>query len=196
MLARVSNIESFRRWRQDEEQTVEDLVKFITTDEPTPAMLAGTAFHRALELASEGLHDMLQANGYTFLVSGNIELPAIREMRAYRDYRGLTVTGQVDGLHGKTVIDHKTTARCDPERYLEGCQWRFYLDIFGADVFRWNIFEIREVAPQEYQVSEPQVLTAYRYPELRADCDALAADYLDFARKHLPREPLNILAAG
>ena len=79
---------------------------------------------------------------------------------------------------------------------MEGCQWRFYLDIFGADIFRWNIFEIREVAPQEYHVAEPQVLTAYRYPELHRDCEALAADYLDFARKHLPKEPPNVLMAG
>lgn len=186
MLARVSNVEAFRRWREREDQTVEDLVRFITVDEPSEAMKAGTAFHKALELAPDGAHAVLKANGYTFELSpGVVEMPAIRELRAYRQYGGLTVTGQVDGLHGLVVVDHKTTARCDPERYLGGCQWKFYLDIFGANVFRWNIFEVREVEPQVYSVGEPQVLTAYRYPEMRAYCERLSGDYLEFAKTFL-----------
>ena len=187
MLARVSNIEAFRRWREDEEQTTEDLIRFITVDEPTEAMQAGTAFHRALELASEGKHETLRANGYTFNLpdDGVVELPSIRELRAYRQYSGLTVTGQVDGIHGRLIVDHKTTKRCDPERYLTGCQWQYYLDLFGADVFRWHIFEIKETAPLEYDVAPPQVLTAYRYPEMHAYCERLAAEYLDFAKRFL-----------
>lgn len=183
MLARVSNLEAFRRWREDEDQTAEALVRYITVDEPNEAMQAGTAFHKALELAAEGDHETLSANGYTFHLPdrGVVEMPSIRELRAYCRYGDLTVTGQVDGLHGRLVVDHKTTARCDPERYLVGCQWRFYLDVFGADVFRWHIFEIKEVAPKEYDVAPPQVLTAYRYPEMRAYCEQLAAAYLEFA---------------
>lgn len=187
MIARVSHLEAFRQCREDEDQTVEDLIRFITVDEPSEAMQAGSAFHKALELASEGNHPTLYAEGYTFNLpdDGVIELPTIRELRAYGRYGGLNVTGQVDGLHGRLIIDHKTTKRCDPERYLAGCQWKYYLDIFGADVFRWHIFEIKEIAPQEYDVAPPQVLTAYRYPEMRAYCERLAADYLEFANRFL-----------
>lgn len=186
MLARVSNIEAFRRWRESEDQTVEDLVRFITVDEPSPAMRAGTAFHRALELATEGEHATLGTDDYCFHVpDGVVELPSIRELRAYAHYGALTVTGQVDGLHGRLIVDHKTTSRCDPERYLGGCQWKYYLDIFGADVFRWHIFEIKEIAPKEYTVAPPQVLTAYRYPEMRAYCEQLAGEYLEFAKSFL-----------
>jgi len=194
MLARVSNIEALRRWRHwrplyegQEEPTVDDLVRFITADDPTPAMLAGTAFHKAMELAGEGDHEALEANGYTFhLSAGSIALPDTRELRAYGEYGGLTVTGQVDCLSGKTVQDHKTTSRFDAERYLDGCQWRFYLDLFGADVFQWNVFEIRELEPLVYHVGAPQTLRAYRYPALHDDCAKLAADYLEFASQHLP----------
>src|SRR5687768_17293715 len=119
MLARVSNVEAFRQWKDwtplfegQEEPTVEDLVRFITVDEPSEAMLAGTAFHRALELIGEGSHDTLEANGYRFLLPDcELELPSIREMRGYRNYGGLTVTGQVDGVGGNLVIDHKTTGK-------------------------------------------------------------------------------------
>lgn len=192
-VARVSNVEAVRQWMNwqplyegQEEPTVEDLVRFITTDEPTEAMKAGTAFHKAMELAQHGSHETLEAEGYRFILpDAEIALPEIREMRAYGEYGGLTVTGQVDAVAGKLVIDHKTTDRFDPERYLDGCQWKFYLDLFGADTFQWNVFVIKEVEPLVYRVSEPQTLTAYRYPEMRADCERLAADYLEFANRFL-----------
>lgn len=194
MLARVSNIEALRQWKHwrplfdgQEEPTVEDLVRFITEDDPSEAMKAGTAFHKAMEIAQDGSHDTFEANGYRFILpDADIELPPIREMRAYKDYGALTVTGQVDAVHGRTVLDHKTTGKFDPERYLDGCQWKFYLDLFEADEFQWNIFVIKEIEPQVYQVAPPQILKAYRYPEMRHDCETLAADYLDFANIHLP----------
>lgn len=204
MLARVSNIEALRQWKNwhplfegQEEPSVDDLVHRITTDEPSEAMMAGTAFHKAIELAQDGEHDAFEANGYRFILpNAELALPAIREMRAYGDYGALTVTGQVDAIAGRVVFDHKTTGRFDPERYLDGCQWKFYLDLFEADEFQWNVFVIKELEPQVYQVAAPQILKAYRYPGMRADCELLAADYLDFARKFLPTEPLNLLMAG
>ena len=187
MLARVSNLESFRQWREDDEQTAEDLVHWLTANEPTEAMLAGTAFHKALELAQPGEYDTLEALGFTFLLpDAELALPTVRELRAYGRYGALTVTGQVDGIEGVRVDDHKTTSRFDPERYLAGYQWRFYLDLLDADVFRWNVFEIREVRRRVYQVSPPHQLEAHRYPGMRADCERLAADFLEFARQHLP----------
>lgn len=195
MLTRVSSIESFRRWRLDEDQTADDLVQWLTVDNPSPAMLAGTAFHKALELATPGDHETIYANGYTFhLPDGELALPEIRELRAYGDYGPLQVTGCVDGLHGKRVIDHKTTARFSPDGYLEGYQWRFYLDLFDADVFRWNVFEIREVKPMVYQVADPQVLEIYRYPDLHDDCERMAADFYEFARVYLPDAPRSLAA--
>lgn len=187
MLARVSNIEAYRRWREDDQSTVDDLIRFITVDEPTDAMKAGTAFHKAIELAQDGEHEVFEAEGYRFILpDAEIALPSIRELRGYKRYGVLTVTGQVDGLENGVVIDHKTTSRFDAERYLDGCQWKFYLDIFEADIFRWYVFEIREAEPLVYKVSEPHILTAYRYPELHEHCAALADEYLEFARAHLP----------
>lgn len=187
MLARVSNLEAFRYWQGDEESTPADLVARLTTFEPTPAMLAGTAFHKALETAKPGDYDTIYANGYAFhLPDGELVLPSIRELRAFGNYGPLQVTGCVDILAGKRVEDHKTTARFDAERYLAGYQWRFYLDLLGADVFRWNVFEIREIKPLVYQVADLQTLETYRYPGMHADCARLAAEFYDFARQHMP----------
>lgn len=198
MLTRVSNIETFRRWRLDEEQDAADLVARLTDFQPTEAMLAGTAFHKALEDAVPGEYDQLHSHGYTFLLpDAEIALPDIRELRAYGRYGDLQVTGQVDALHGKRVEDHKTTASFRPDGYLEGCQWRFYLDLFGADVFRWNVFEISPVrdSPMTYQVKPPHLLEQCRYPGLHEDCMALASDFHDFLLQNLPEHNLNLKAA-
>ena len=189
MLTRVSNIETFRRWRLDEEQDAAALVARLTDFQPTEPMLAGTAFHKALEGAPYGEHDQLHANGYTFLLpDAELVLPEIRELRAFKEYGLLTVTGQVDATEYRRVDDHKSTASFRPDGYLEGCQWRFYLDIFGADVFRWNVFEIAAVKGQDktYMVKPPHLLEQCRYPGLHDDCMDLARDFYAFASQHLP----------
>lgn len=196
MLARVSNLEAFRYWRHAEDQTIEDLIARLTSYSPSEAMLAGTAFHAALEKAQPGEHDTLYANGFTFhMPEGTLALPAIRELRLHGNYGPLTVTGCVDILTGKRVEDHKTTGRFDPERYLEGYQWRFYLDLSGADVFRWNVFEISEVTPRVYHVADPQYLHQYRYPGMHADCMRLAADFHDTLGPYLPEYNAMAMAA-
>lgn len=187
MLARVSNLESFRRWREDEEATIEDLERYLTVDAPSEAMLAGTAFHAALETAPDGDHSELLANGFTFLLpDAEIALPTIRELRGFGRYGPLAVAGKVDCLLGRRVDDHKTTARFDAESYFAGYQWRFYLDLFEADVFRWNVFEINEVGPRVYEVRPPQIIEQRRYPGMHADCERLAREFFDVVSQRLP----------
>ena len=198
MLTRVSNIETYRRWRADEDATVEDLIARLTSFEPTEAMLAGTAFHKALELAVPGSYDTLEALGYTFHIETDAEiaLPSVRELRCYSAYGSLIVTGQVDALYGKRVDDHKTTAYFTGDKYWEGCQWKFYLDIFGADVFRWNVFEIKPTKEEKtYTVGAPHILEQTRYPGLHDDCMKLATDFYEFAAKHMPQHNPNLKAA-
>jgi hypothetical protein len=186
MLARVSNLESFRRWQESEEQSAEDFIASLTAP-PSEPMLAGTAFHKALEVCNPGDFERLHANGFTFILpDGEIELPPIREVRAYGYYGPLQVTGCVDVLKARLVRDHKTTSRFDAERYLSGYQWRFYLDLLGADVFEWDVYEIRELEPRVYEVSEPQRLVQYRYPGMHEDCERLAGEFYAFACQFMP----------
>lgn len=189
MLARVSSLESFRQWRGDEEQTASDLVEWLTTDNPSEAMLAGTALHKALENAEEGDHETLEANGYTFhMPDATLALPSVREVRGYSGYGGLVVTGQVDAVDGKRIDDHKSTGSFAPDRYLSGYSWRLYLEMFGCHVFRWNVFEIKPdpKLAKVYTVKPPHILEAYSYPGMREDCADLARDFQEFATNHLP----------
>ena len=190
MLARVSNLEAYRQWRITDDPPAA-LVERLTSFQPTEAMLAGTAFHKALEVAQPGEYVTLEANGYTFLLPEDCAmfLPKVRELRCSGLYGALRVSGQVDALHGTRVEDHKTTAHLNAERYLDGCQWRFYLDIFGGDVFRWNVFEITPVRGREmtYTVAPPQAIEAFRYAGMHDDCMDLARGYHEFATKHMPQ---------
>jgi hypothetical protein len=195
MTFRVSEVESFRQYREDDDASLEALVARMRGEvPPSPAMEAGTAFHAALEGSPTGLTvSSIEANGYTFTFAGDFtaELPTIRELRASKtwmvDGEPVTISGQLDCIHGKRVEDHKTTGRFDPERYLAGYQWRLYLSIFGADHFRWNVYEIAERDhPLEWEVFAAHRLEQYRYPAMEDDCALLVQDLARFARVHLP----------
>jgi hypothetical protein len=150
---RVSNVERFRQWEEDEEgDTARLILDIVGGGHPTQAMLAGTAFHKVLELAEPGQEiERVEQDGFLFIVKADLVLPVtpIRELRAHKVYmvdgEPIGITGMVDVIEGLRVEDHKTTATFTPERYLEGYQWRLYLDIFEAMHFRWNVFEIKEI---------------------------------------------------
>jgi hypothetical protein len=189
MLFRVSEVESFRQFRDDEEAELSDFLARMRNEvPPSQAMLAGTAFHDVLEHAQVGELATAEEQGFKFIIVVDTELALapIRELRASKRYGGLTVSGKLDALCGLRVEDHKTTGRFDPDRYLAGYQWRFYLSIFGAQVFRWNVFEMREVEPMTYLVHKFHTLEQCRYPSMEADCLQLAIDLEQFARAHLP----------
>lgn len=200
MTFRVSEAESFRQWRDDQEADIDVLLgRLRGQSEATSAMLAGTAFHKAIELASMGEADKLTAFGYTFHFVDDFELsiPIVREVRAGKTYVfgdcAITISGQLDAIEGKRVEDHKTTGRLDPERYFSGFQWRLYLEIFGADVFRWNVFEIKEDAidPMQWEVFAAHRLEQFRYAAMPADCEKLARDLAEFALARMPERIRN-----
>jgi hypothetical protein len=118
----------------------------------------------------------------------------------------------VDVIEGLRVEDHKTTASFQPERYLEGYQWRMYLDIFEATHFRWNVFEIKEVdeppplpslidadgaslladpfalGPFCYEVVSQHPLEQYRYPTMANDVQRLVERFARFVREYIETE--------
>ena len=193
---RVSMVEAFRQWEADDSADDADLLKRLRgVDSRSAAMAAGTAFHKALELASDGIVvSHLEADGHRFEFVGDflMELAEIREMRASKVYmvdgEPIEISGQVDAIDGARIEDHKTTKAFDAERYAEGYQWRLYLEIFGANHFRWNVFIITAKGkkhPLVYRVKEAHRLEQFRYPGMEADCQALVERFARFVRERL-----------
>ncbi len=193
MRVSATDLDAFRYWRDSEDASLEALVAQLRRElAPTEPMLAGTAFHKALELAPYEELATLQADGYTFdlELDAEIDLPVIRELKATRelviDGEPVTLVCVADTVDGRKISDHKLTSRFDADRYLAGYQWRVNLLVFDAQEFRWNAFEARSDKPGHYIVHTLHTLTATRYPNLEADVRAELADFLAFARVHLP----------
>lgn len=195
MRASVTDLDQFLYWKQSEDMPIEELIgRLRKLTPPSPEMYAGIALHSALETATDGRFTHLEVNGLRFIfeIEGELQLPEFREVKAEKVQivRGIPVTlvGKVDALHGRRVDDHKTTSRLDFERYFAGYQWRYYLDIFDADRFRWNVFEIREDSkePDTYIVHGFHQAEQARYPGMADDCAALLDEFVQFAQIHLP----------
>lgn len=193
MEARVSHLELYRIWSGMDNVGVDWILNRLASDEPTEKMQKGTAFHKALEMAEPG-NDCytLCALGYTFhiLCDVDLTLPPLREIKLRKQYGDLTVSGTLDGLCGNTVTDYKTTEQFDGERYMESLQWRFYLDLSGADRFDYQVFQMKEKKEKEYEVYGHHKLTQYRYADLHSDCLKAAQEYSRFAEQFLVSAPL------
>lgn len=194
----ATDVDALRRFRADEDADLETFLSEMRKKEPpTPAMMAGTALHSALERAEPGEFKSLFAKGHLFIIADDMELdlPDTRECKATREWflDGVTATvvGKVDAVHGHRIDDHKFTSHFDAERFLGSYQWRLYLAIFRASVFRWNVFEAREAKadegkPRTYFVNGLHPLTTYRYPGMEDDVERELRLFVEFARVHLP----------
>lgn len=197
---RVSNLAAYARWKNEDTDGIGWLYNSIFASETTEAMSRGTAFHHALEKVMEGDHMTVEADGYTFAFTCDAEivLPKTRELRKSKDYGGIIITGQCDGVEGRAIIDHKTVSQFDAEYHLDGWQHRFYLDLFDADRFDWHIWEVGEIkdrrsseepddvdrsSTKPYEVYAHHMLTQFRYPALADDCRALALEFRDFSAR-------------
>jgi hypothetical protein len=197
----ASDIDALRYFRDDEEAELSVFLADLRRENgPTPSMLAGTALHKALEMADFGEFDTLKADGYSFKmeIDDEIDLPAMREVKSTMEFLvddcRVTLVGKVDAIHGTRIDDHKFTSRYDPEKFMESYQWRSYLTIFGADEFRWNIFEARETGSHSYIVHHLHKLTMHRYPGMREDLLREIGEFVQFARQHLPERVVSLAA--
>lgn len=183
----VSNLDLYRMWRDSEELDLEWLLRRLRGEEPqTEAMKAGLALHEALEHAEPQYAAKLISGEYKFYFrcEGELAMPQFGELSFEKDYGPLTVRGRVDWLKGRTVKDYKTTASFDADRYLEGYQWRYYLDMTDADTFEWIVFVMDELrgTHKEYEIFQIHELRQHRYEGLHEDCMKLAGEFLEFAR--------------
>lgn len=204
---RVSTLETFRRVVQTDYQPESELIETLRrgqwTDGPANwQMNAGTAWHAILanpirtqqiEFGCDGVpYTVHESGGFRF--SGpDVQAalrhvgPGLHEVPAGRtwdiDGRQVRVTGTADHVRGLVVQDHKTKfSTPDARDYEASLQWRFYLLLQEAVVFRFNLFDFRD--PDDTGLCELKEIVSFRfwpYVGMEADCRFWLREFLAWA---------------
>lgn len=210
-LVRTTAIEAFRRYLANGDNDYYEITEQSVIDSVTGEFKGneqtriGTAFHGIVQYGEQ--FGLPIENGYGFDIDGysvrlsheqrkitldyrNEHPNAYHEFRGYKDYGRAIVTGCADMLDGVEIRDIKTkfSAPSDAD-YINSCQWRYYLDIFGADVFHFDlfVFDCYKKEKHGYDVRELELtrhtppITCYRYPEMENDNLALLNQFMDWA---------------
>lgn len=190
----VTELESYRRYRDEEDVELADLLAQLRRQEPpTPAMLAGKALHQVLENARAGEElSRVEHDGFVFRfeLEASIPLPRIRELKGELQVQTsvgpVTLVGVIDGMeHG--VIDYKLTNRFDAERYADSFQWRCYLVMFHASKFTYEVLVAREdERTGERVIYEYHSLPFYAYPAMQEHVLREIDEFARFLVQHCP----------
>jgi hypothetical protein len=165
----VTDLDGYLWYQRMEDMTAADFAKRLKHEGPTnDKMLKGTAWHKVLE-NPPGTIDTIEKDGFTFKVDCDraIVLPQVREIRASKTYHvagvDVTLTGGCDGITGNVVIDHKLSFNPELENYFESYQWRAYLDIYNADIFRYYVYSAKGDGT-EITIKDVLEFAVFRYP--------------------------------
>lgn len=188
----ASDLESLRYWKNDEDSTLEDLLRRLRHEEPpSEQMEAGRAFAKFMEHAREAEVQSAEIDGWEFFfdLEAEMKISPIRELKAEvvyeTPYGPVTLVGMVDGLHGLMVVDQKLTGRWDPEKYMDSLQWRCYLDMFKAKRFRYDIF-VGKYAGRRITITEYHPMDFWAYPGMEQDVRAALTELAGIISEHLP----------
>lgn len=188
----VTDLESFRYWKANEDATLEDLLIRLRHEEPpTPAMEAGRAFAKLMETAPLGDMASTWVDGwqFTFALDADVELPQHREVKTEMVFDTpsgpVTLVAKADGVDGRVVHDQKLTERWDPEKYLDSWQWRAYLLMFDADSFVYDVFE-GKYDGRTVTVRDYHRMAFYSYPAMEADVQRAVAELAEAVKRRLP----------
>lgn len=194
---RVTDLESYRYWKADEDSTVEALIRrLLHADPPTPQMRAGTALAKLLEHASDRSFDVEEQDGWEFRFDLDAELswPPAREVEGELPFwtpsGPVLLIGHCDAVGGE-VRDAKLTERIDAEKYFDSWQWRSYLLMFGAQRFVYDLFLARyekrgEELTGRVTITEHHAVPFYAYPEMRADVERAVCELAEVVTRLLP----------
>lgn len=125
---------------------------------------------------------------------------AFHEVREYKDFGEAVVTGCADMIDGNVIRDIKTKySTVSDADYINSCQWRYYLELFGAEDFAFDLFVFRGYSKKKYLgdvrglelVPYKPSIVCYRYPSMGDDNRKLLSDFLSWAEyrdlmKYLP----------
>jgi hypothetical protein len=194
----VSDLESYRYWKDSEESDLDQLVaRLLHKDPPTPQMGAGKALARLFEHAQAGafVDESVDGWNFHFQLDGELRLPVVSELKAEEVFETpsgpVTLVGMVDGLDGRTVHDQKLSEKFDAERYVDSLQWRAYLAMFGAREFVYDVFVGRYGKDEEeghVTIYDYHRLQFFAYPNMRADVEKAVNELAEVITRYVPEK--------
>lgn len=116
---------------------------------------------------------------------------AFHEIRRYMDYGEVVLTGCADMIDGLEIRDIKTkySAPSDGD-YYDSCQWRYYMELFGADTFHFDLFVFEGYNMEKHGTDvrglplrrhDPSI-TCYSYPGMVQDNRYLMTKFIEWLR--------------
>lgn len=115
---------------------------------------------------------------------------AYHECRVYCDFGEATVTGCADMIDGTELRDIKTKFSAPRDSaYTDSCQWRFYLQMFGADTLHFDLFVFGGYNAAKHgadvrglPLTRREPITCHRYAAMEQDNARLLARFMEWAR--------------
>lgn len=211
-LVRVTQIEQFRKWITgcfyvNEQSVIDSLSGEFQGNNKTRI---GTAGHKVVE---EGMDcTYLNASQQDWIVPiedeyctifnrkqinelvnhRNTKLQdAFHEQKYGKEYQTkhypIHVGGTIDIIHGITLRDSKFVFRSpDFSNYTESCQWKFYLEFLGLDIFYFDLFEFKGYKDEmKLNVSALELIPheevqCIRYKNMEQDNQKLLEQFVDW----------------
>lgn len=116
---------------------------------------------------------------------------AFHEIREFMDMGDIVITGCADMIDGFEIRDIKTKfSPPEDNMYIDSAQWRYYLEMFGADTFHFDLFvfegykkekHVMDVRGLELTRYEPAI-TCYYYNKMEEDNRNLLREFLQWAK--------------
>lgn len=112
---------------------------------------------------------------------------AMHEVREYKRYQDIAITGCADIIDGYEIRDIKTKySQPDDKDYINSCQWRFYMELFEADTFHFDLFQFEGYDTDRHGLDVRGIplkrytppITCYYYPDMEADNRYLINEFL------------------
>lgn len=187
----------------DTEEALVETIKgtFVGTDKTK----VGHAYHKIIEGDYQYLGGKYAAEGIIF--TKEQALPAIRYQLLHDNilsevpvskiydtrYGPVQVNGRVDAIEGLRIRDAKTKFRSvDLKEYLASSQWKYYLDMLDAEIFYYDVFEVKRFSelppgkrgpfevPASVHIVGHDPMELVRYPQMEQEITTLLNDFLDY----------------
>ena len=201
----VTTLEKFRRYMTEtssfdtEASLIESLKGIFLGNDKTKV---GSAFHKLIEGDFKKVKGAFIAEGIAFnRAQAKVAFDykqrhdfMVHEISIRKIYHTaffpIQVSARVDGAEGFNIHDTKTKFRSpDVQEYIDSSQWKFYLDMLEADVFYYDLFEVKnfkELGPAPYRLHKEvefvphDPLQCIRYNDMIPDIMQLLNNFLEY----------------